>query len=246
MYTEFADIYDLLMRDTPYEEWADFYEDIFKNEDIKPSLVLDLGCGTGTLTEILSERGYDMTGIDSSLAMLNQAIIKRRGNSLYLNQDMTDFELYGTMEAIISSLDCINYITSEKDLTRVFSLVYNYLDYDGIFIFDINTTYKLEKILGENTYTYDEDGIFYVWESFYKKDSRLCSFCLTFFLKEDDGTYSRIDEFQTERAWGISEITKHLEESGFCDIKVYGDKTFSSPKIDEERVFITARKRENK
>ncbi len=246
MYTEFADIYDLLMKDTPYEKWADFYEEIFKNEGIKPSLVLDLGCGTGTLTEILSERGYDMTAIDSSLSMLNQAITKRKGNTLYLNQNMTDFELYGTMGAIISSLDCINYITDEEDVRKVFNLAYNYLDYDGIFVFDINTPYKLEKILGENTYTYDENGIFYAWESFYKKDSKLCDFCLTFFVKEDDGSYNRIDEFQTERAWEFSEITKFLEESGFCDVKIYGDKTFSSPKIDEERVFITARKRENK
>ena len=245
MYTEFADIYDTLMSDVEYDKWADFFEDIFKRNGTKPDLVLDLGCGTGTLTKIMAQRGYDMTGVDSSFSMLNIAQMKG-GNILYLCQDMTEFELYGTMGAIVSSLDCINYITDEKALKKVFFLVHNYLDYDGVFIFDINTPYKLEKILGENTFVSDENGVFYTWESEFNNDSKLCDFYLTFFAEDKDGRYERIDEEQTERAWDTAELIKLLAETGFSDIEVFGDKRFEEPKKDEERIFIKAVKREKK
>ena len=245
MYTEFADIYDTLMSDVEYKKWADFYEDIFNRNGIRPELVLDLGCGTGTLTRIMADRGYDMTGVDSSFSMLNIAQSKG-GNILYLNQDMTEFELYGTMGAIISSLDCINYITDENDLKKVFYLVHNYLDYDGVFIFDINTPYKLKNILGENTFVSDENGVFYTWESEFDDDKKLCDFYLTFFAEDRNGKYERIDEEQTERAWDVAELSKFLAEAGFSDIEVFGDKRLDAPKEDEERVFIKAVKREKK
>ena len=124
MYSEFADIYDDLMADVEYDKWADFFDEIFKRSNIKPELIMDLGCGTGTLTKIMADRGYDMTGVDSSFSMLNIAQGKG-GDILYLNQDMTEFELYGTMGAIISSLDCINYITDKNDLEKVFYLAHN-------------------------------------------------------------------------------------------------------------------------
>lgn len=245
MYSEFADIYDKLMNDVEYEKWADFYCAVFKKYALNPELVLDLGCGTGTLTKIMSDRGFDMTGVDSSLAMLNKA--KEKDESiLYLNQDMTDFELYGTMGAIISSLDCINYITDEKELLKTFSLALNYLDYNGVFIFDINTPYKLKSILGENVYTYDENGVFYAWESFYDEKERLCDFYLTIFTEEENGLYSKITEYQTEKAWSTSEIKKLLKKAGFEDINIFGDKTFNKPKKNEERIFVTARKPEIK
>ncbi len=243
MYNEFADFYDILMKETDYLSWADFYEKIFSLYNIKPRLVLDLGCGTGTLTEIMAERGYDMTGIDSSCAMLGKAIEKRKNDILYLNQSMTEFELYGTMGAIISGLDCINYITEEKELLKTFKLTHNYLDYDGVLVFDINSRYKLENILGGNCYTYDSDGIFYTWESFYDKETKLCDFELKFFIEETDGRYSRFDEYQTERGWSTSEISELLKDAGFCEIKAFGDRRLTEPKENEERIFIAARKK---
>ncbi len=246
MYNEFADIYDMLMKDTDYASWADFYEKLFKRYDLSPKLVLDLGCGTGTLTEIMSERGYDMTGVDSSCAMLGKAVMKNKGRTLYLNQSMTDFELYGTMGAIISSLDCINYITDEEELLTVFKLVNNYLDYDGVFIFDINSEYKLKNVLGGNCYTYDNDGVFYSWESFYDEESRLCDFELKFFVKEEDGFYSRFDEYQTERAWSKRELSSLMERAGLCEIEFFADRELKSPSDDEQRIFIAARKRAKK
>lgn len=245
MYNEFADFYDILMKDTDYESWASFYEEIFKKYNITPSLVLDLGCGTGTLTEIMAKKGYDMTGVDSSCAMLGKAMEKKQGSSLYLNQSMTDFELYGTMGAIVSSLDCINYITDEDELFKVFGLVHNYLDYDGVFIFDINSRYKLENILGGNCYTYDEDGIFYTWESFFDKESSLCDFELKFFIEDEDGRYDRFDEYQTERAWDMNELSRLMEKAGLREIEFFADRKLVAPGEKEERIFVAARKRKN-
>lgn len=243
VYQEFSDIYDLLMKTTDYSAWADFYERLFARYRVTPELILDLGCGSGTLTKILADRGYDMTGIDSSCAMLNKAMAKG-GNVLYLQQDMTEFELYGTMGAIISSLDCINYITNKEDLLQVFRLMWNYLDYDGVVIFDINSAYKLREILGGHCYTYDDDGVFYTWESFYDEDTKLCDFELTFFVHEHDGLYRRIEESQTERAWETEEIRDLLAQANFCEIECFGDKTLSAPTDREERIFFAARKRE--
>lgn len=243
MYTEFADIYDILMKDTDYASWADFYEEIFKKCFFKPELVLDLGCGTGTLTEILASRGYDMIGVDSSCAMLGKAMQKKTGSTLYLNQSMTALELYGTVGAVISSLDCVNYITDEDELLTVFRLVNNYLDYDGVFIFDINSHYKLKRVLGENCYVYDEDGIFYTWESFFDDSEELCDFELKFFVREDDGSYKRFDEYQTEKAWTTEKLTHLLEKAGLTDIAFYADRRLEAPKDDELRIFAVARKR---
>lgn len=161
-YTDFAYIYDKLI-DQDYEKWADYIEEIFKKHGVKPNLVLDLGCGTGSITNILAKRGYDMIGVDLSPDMLNVArdkALEENLDVLYLCQDIREFELYGTVDAIICTLDVLNYITKPEDLRLVFSLVKNYLNPDGIFIFDINTEYKLKNVLGNNTFVYDENGIF--------------------------------------------------------------------------------------
>ena len=139
-YGDFAYCYDIFMDETPYERWSEFLADTLKKEGIEDGLVLDLGCGTGRLTNILSDMGYDMIGVDSSQEMLGVAAEgKGSRDILYLCQDMREFELYGTVRAVVSVCDCINYITDPKDLLKVFKLVNNYLDPKGIFIFDINT-----------------------------------------------------------------------------------------------------------
>ncbi|MBR4808211.1 MAG: class I SAM-dependent methyltransferase, partial [Lachnospiraceae bacterium] len=152
-YGDFAYCYDIFMDETPYERWSEFLADTLKKEGIEDGLVLDLGCGTGRLTNALSDMGYDMIGVDSSQEMLGVAAEgKGSRDILYLCQDMREFELYGTVRAVVSVCDCINYITDTKDLLKVFKLVNNYLDPKGIFIFDINTEYKYKELLSDNTF----------------------------------------------------------------------------------------------
>ena len=240
MYNEFAYIYDKLINDVDYKEWADYYFKIFQRYGLKPKLGLDLGCGTGNLTLEFADRGIEMTGVDISEDMLMVAREKSYGKDiLYLNQDMTEFELYGTVDFIVSSLDCINYITDKRELLKVMKLVNNYLEPGGLFIFDINTRYKLENIIGENTFILEDNDCFCSWQNEYDKKRNLSDFYLTFFAKDGE-TYKRFDEQHTERAYEIEEIKTIIENSGMRLLKVYNNLSFEKPKKTSERVFFVA------
>ena len=243
MYSGFAHIYDALMADIPYEKWADYYHKLFCRFGCKTRLGLDLGCGTGNMTMELARRGTEMIGVDLSADMLSVAGEKAKAQGLdilYLNQDMTEFELYGTVDFVVSSLDCVNYITNKNDLKKVFRLVNNYLDPGGLFIFDVNTEYKLSSVLGRNAFVSDGVDIFWAWQNFYDKKSRLCDFYLTFFEKEGE-TYSRFDEVHTERAYSVAELTTMLEQAGLKVEGVFHDLTFQKPRENSQRLFFVAR-----
>ncbi len=238
MYNRFASVYDKLISDVDYNKWADYYFKIFSRYGLDAKLGLDLGCGTGSMTRVLSERGVDMTGIDISEDMLMVAQQKNEdGKILYLNQDMADFELYGTVDFIVSSLDCMNYITDKRDFLKVLKLANNYLNPGGLFIFDINTKYKLETVLGNNTFVLEDDDVFCSWQNEYDKGRKLCDFYLTFFAKESEG-YTRFDEHHTERAYDIDEICDMVKKSGMRLLKVYDSLSFKEPKAKSERVFF--------
>ena len=245
MYQDFAYLYDALQKDVPYSLFADFYEKIMEKFNNPKGLCLDLGCGTGNMTMELCKRGFDMIGVDSSVEMLDVAREKayeEEKSILYLNQDMTAFELYGTVNTVVSTLDCVNYITDEKALLEVFRLVNNYLDPKGLFIFDINSAYKLEHILGNNTYVSNEEDIFYSWQNFYDKKSKICTFDLTFFEKDED-VYYRYDETHFERAYSVEEITNLLEKAGMEVVGVYDNLSFNPPNEKSERIFFVAREK---
>lgn len=240
-YGNFAFVYDALTDDVEYSKRCDYLEKLFsKHMDFKPSLIADLGCGTGTVCSILSDRGYDMIGIDSSDMMLSEAI-KKRGEReiLYLNQDMTSFELYGTVDVFLSMLDSLNYITSTDELSEVFALVKNYLNPGGIFVFDINTPYKYEQVLSDNTFTHDDNGIFYVWENFF--DGEYCDFLINFFV-ENDGVYTRFTEEHTQRCHTFKEMLDIIEKSGLSLEAVYNDLSFDDPTGESERIFFVVKK----
>ncbi|MBR5517487.1 MAG: class I SAM-dependent methyltransferase [Clostridia bacterium] len=240
-YTDFAYIYDKLI-DQDYEKWADYIEEIFKKHNVNPKLVLDLGCGTGSITNILAKRGYDMIGVDLSPDMLNVARDKAMEEGLdvlYLCQDIREFELYGTVDAIICTLDVLNYITEPKDLQQVFALVKNYLNPDGIFVFDINTEHKLKNVLGNNTFINDENGIFYTWENEY--NNNISNQFLTFFAETEDGLYERFDEQHIQRAYTIDEIKEKLAVNKLSFEGEYKLFSFDTPGSDCEKSVIVSK-----
>lgn len=245
MYQDFAYLYDALQKDVPYNHFADYYEKVMEKFNNEKGLCLDLGCGTGNMTMVLDSRGFDMIGVDSSVDMLEVAREKAcdgERSILYLNQDMTAFELYGTVSTVVSSLDCVNYITDEEALLQVFKLVNNYLDPKGLFIFDINSAYKLEHILGNNTYVSDDEDIFYSWQNSYDKEKKICTFDLTFFEKDEE-VYYRYDETHFERAYTVDEITKLLTKAGLEVVGVYDNLSFNPPNEKSERIFFVAREK---
>ena len=198
-YTNFAEVYDTFMDNVPYEEWAEYLLKVLEQYGIKDGLVLELGCGTGTMTEILNDRGYDMIGVDNSEDMLEIALDKRVESGkdiLYLLQDMREFELYGTVRAVVSVCDSVNYITEESELEEVFRLVNNYLDPGGIFVFDFNTEYKYQKILADNVFAEDRDECSFIWDNYYDEEDRINEYELSLFVRsaEDPELYRKYQE----------------------------------------------------
>ena len=180
-YESFARVYDLFMDNIPYEEWCGYLHTLLEKYDVTDGLVLELGCGTGTMTELLADCGYDMIGVDNSADMLEIALEKKERSGkdiLYLQQDMREFELYGTVRAIVSVCDSMNYITDEADLLEVFRLVNNYLDPGGVFIFDLNTLFKYEQ-LGESVIAENREESSFIWENWYDPADQVNEYDLT-------------------------------------------------------------------
>lgn len=250
-YGAISDIYDSINSEVDYSAWADFVEACFaKFLTRRPELVLDLACGTGSMTIELARRGYDMIGVDASSDMLARAYERKLDEELpreilFLLQDMKSFELYGTVGAVTCCLDSVNYLVGDGELERCFSCVHNYLDPDGLFLFDVNSPYKFKNIYGENTYVFEEDecggNSFCVWQNFFDEKSGLCDFYLTVFEKNGDGTYDRRDERQCERCYGEEALRGTLEKCGFELLAIYSDFDFSAPTDKSERWYVAAR-----
>lgn len=243
-YTSFAMVYDLFMDNIPYEEWNEYLTGLLKTYGVREGLILDLGCGTGTVTELLASAGYDMIGVDNSSEMLQIALDKREesGNPiLYLLQDMREFELYGTVAAVVSICDSMNYILEIEELTEVFRLVNNYLDPGGIFIFDLNTVYKYEAILGESTIAENREESSFIWDNFYDSETGINEYDLSLFMKEADGRYRRYDETHYQRAYTLEEIKESLKQAGMEFVTAYEAFTENPPSDTSERIYIVAR-----
>lgn len=248
-YTGFAEVYDVFMDNVPYEEWNTYLCSILKSYNIADGLVLELGCGTGRMTRLLSEDGYDMIGLDLSEEMLEIANNKEidrqgKGHILYLNQDMREFELYGTVRAVVSICDSINYITDEADLLQVFRLVNNYLDPGGIFIFDLNTRYKYEELLGDQTICENRDEGSFIWENYYDPEEAINTYDMTFYIKEEDGRYSRYEETHFQKAYQLETVCELLEHAGLELLQIYEEGTLHKPSKTTERVYFIAREKE--
>lgn len=328
-YTGFAEVYDELMDDVPYEEWAEFLIDTLREygvgvgcsgrqrgakeadvlpqdagdiaaesglqrkgtestsketlqdgtenadagqvpDDVKADVestgvsesrgaeltenlaeerntVLDLGCGTGTLTELLYCAGFDMIGIDNSEEMLEIALQKREKNGsdiLYLLQDMREFELYGTVGAACSVCDSLNYILEEEDMVKVFSLVNNYLYPGGIFVFDFNTVYKYEQVIGDDTIAENRDNCSFIWDNYYDEESRINEYDLTIFVRKPDTEYFRkFTETHYQKGYTLEQMKGFLEAAGLLFVKAFDADTRGEVREESERIYVIARER---
>ena len=244
MYSEiFSKVYDAFGWNYYPESFAQLLVKWIEEKGITVKTMLDLGCGTGTLTELLAKEGYDMIGVDVSEDMLQEAIEKRAESGLpilYLLQDMREFELYGTVRAVVSICDSLNYILDYDDLAHVFSLVNNYLDPKGMFIFDLNTEAKFQAMGSETIAEARDEGSF-IWENEYDEEEKINSYDLTLFIREEDDLYRRYQETHFERAWSLDEIKKALTEAGMEFVAAYDAFTKNAPRKESDRIYVVAR-----
>lgn len=224
-YISFASVYDTFMDNVPYEEWGEYIHRMLCEYGVNEGIMLDLGCGTGTMTEILAGYGYDMIGVDNSVDMLELAMEKRKDSGhdiLYLLQDMRAFELYGTVRAAVSVCDSVNYITEAEELREVFRLVNNYLDPGGIFLFDFNTEYKYREIMGDCTIAEERGECSFIWDNTYYEEEKINEYDLTLFIREEQPgkpsahgeLYRKFRETHYQRGYTLEEMQKLLKESG--------------------------------
>lgn len=246
-YTGLAALYDIFMDNIPYDEWYDYLKSLLAEYNINKGIILDLGCGTGNITELLAADGYDMIGIDNSSEMLNIAMEKaydKELNILYLLQDMREFELYGTVAAVVSLCDSLNYITEHNELVKVFSLVNNYLDPDGIFIFDMTTSKKYEDIADAVIAENRAEGSF-IWENTYFEGEKINRYDMTIFEKLDNGLYKKHQETHIQRVYTLDEIKSALDLAGLKFEACYKAFTRQTPNNDCERIYVIARESVN-
>lgn len=250
-YTSFAEVYDLFQDNVPYEEWCEYLAGLLGEYGVDHGLVLDLGCGTGSLTELLARRGYDMIGVDNSGEMLEIAMEKREKSGLdilYLLQDMREFELYGTVAAVVSICDSMNYILEREDLTQVLRLVNNYLDPGGVFIFDLNTPYKYRELLADNTFAEDREESSFIWENFYDEEEQINEYDLTLFIRRavpgcEEPLYQKFQETHYQRSYSLEEVKDAIAEAGMDFVAAYDAGTREPVRPDSERIYIVARER---
>lgn len=259
IYGSFATVYDTFMDNVPYEQWAKDIRKLLIKYGISEGILLDLGCGTGSITRRLADYGYDMIGIDNSEEMLNIAIEKKyeeefvpenskREDILYLKQDMRNFELYGTVAAVVCICDSLNYITKEEELLGIFTLANNYLEQGGIFLFDMNTEYKYKNVLGDNVIAENREDCSFIWENYYDEKESLNEYQVTIFVKaetdkEQGKLYEKFSETHYQKAYSISVVKGLLEQAGMEFLGVF--EAFGEVQATEttERVCFLAREK---
>ncbi|MDE6846640.1 MAG: class I SAM-dependent methyltransferase [Lachnospiraceae bacterium] len=284
-YTDFAQVYDTFMDETPYEDWCEYLvemlekyqrngksdESVINEIDIvskgkedecdnnvmseadfqqniqqERNSILDLGCGTGTLTELFARRGYDMIGIDNAQEMLQIAMDKREKSGLdilYLLQDMRAFELYGTVGAVISVCDSVNYLLEDEDVVQTFRLVNNYLYPGGLFIFDFNTVYKYEVVIGDTTIAENREKCSFIWDNYYHEEEEINEYDLTIFVQEKETAdiYRRFQETHYQRGYRLEQMKDYLRQAGLVFVEAVDADTHGEVTEISERVYVVAR-----
>lgn len=243
-YSSFARYYDCLTQNVEYEKRAEYFCRILAFLHHSPGITLDLACGTGSLTVALAERGLDVYGIDSSLAMLSVAQQKAAEHELeilFLCQKMQSIDLYGTVDTVICALDSINHLTSETDVLKTFQRVSLFLDPNGYFIFDINTIYKHRNVLSDHVFVYDTDEVYCIWQNQFDEKTNRVGITLDFFGREGNAYYRSSEHFY-ERAYSMEHIESLLSKAGLQAVHVFDDLSFEKPRKNSERIVVVAKK----
>lgn len=244
-YSVFARYYDSLTANIDYYKRAEYFHDIISRfKTTEGNILLDLACGTGSIAEEMAKIGYDVIGVDYSDEMLGIALDKKFESGLniqYLCQDMRKLDLYGSMDVTVCALDSINHLGSLRDVKKVFQNVALFSEPDGLFIFDINTLYKHRNILANNTFTYETDKVFCVWENTLVPETDEVKMNLEFFELEENGLYSRSSDSFSEKAYSEEAIEAILAECGFEILGKFGDDTLLPPACDSQRIVYAAR-----
>ncbi len=245
-YGVFARYYDELTENISYEKRADYFLQLIKKFGSSGPILLDLACGTGSLSAELARRGCDVIGVDASEDMLLEAQEKTMEHPewgvLYLCQPMTELDLFGTVDTTICALDSINHLTDPHLVQQTFQKVSLFTAPGGLFLFDVNTPYKHREILGNRCYIYEFDDLFCAWQNFF--DEKTCSVTMQLdFFSAEKNHYLREQECIQERAYTKEELSLWLEEAGFDLLAVYGEDSLEPPKPDCQRWIFAARKK---
>ena len=241
-YGNFASVYDQLITGVDYRQIGEYFDACIRKAGGGKGILLDLGCGTGSLSMVMDELGYDVIGVYGSYEMLGEAMEKRAEagrDILYLAQDMTELDLFGTVGAVVSSLDSLNHLTRYADFDRAVGLAALFLEPGGVMAFDVNTPYKHRQVLADNTFVYDTDEVYCVWQN--TADGDLTRMDLDLFVRQEDGAYIRMEDHFSERAYSREEIEASLIRHGMEITGVYDAWTFDPPKPDSERLVFVAR-----
>lgn len=240
-YTGFAKIYDEIMSDVPYDEWFDYIELIWSRHGFSPDSVLDLACGTGSMTLRFARQGYKVTGIDSSRQMLDVAVKKARNEGLYVpyfRGDMRDFELNRRVDAVICLFDSLNYLLQPSDVRACFKSVFNALNPGGCFVFDVNTPFRLSTMIPD-TSIIQGPWYFVVWRDTWDEKCRWWQVNLTGFLKDKE-IWRRFDEVHRERAFPVETLAEWLKQEGFTVKRIYDSNTLDRASDITLRAYFVA------
>lgn len=245
-YSVFARYYDDLTANIDYKKRAEYFHTIIKKfKTTKENILLDLACGTGSISEQMARLGYDVIGVDYSEEMLGIAIEKKFDSGLpiqYLCQDMRTIDMFGTVDVTICALDSINHLSYADDVKKVFQRVSLFAEPQGLFIFDVNTLYKHREILADNTFTYETDNVYCIWENTLNRNTDEVKINLEFFELEANGLYSRSSESFSEKAYSTELLDEMLCDCGFEILAKYGDDSFAPPEDTTKRIVYVARK----
>ena len=245
-YHQLAKSYDRLTNDVDYEATVEFYIEILRREGVKPRTCVDLACGTGSVTKLLAERGYDVIGVDLSPEMLTEADHKAMEEGVSIRfacQDMTELELGEEADCILSLCDSMNYLTEDGQLEDAFRSIAQHMKKESLFLFDMNTEYKFKEVLGQNVFGSAEEHEAYIWENDYDEEEKINEYYVSFFIENEEGLYERMEEFHYERAYSVKEIEEGLQAAGMELVEIMDGYSFDAPHEESERLLFVARLR---